>query len=82
MVSSEGEFHEIPQSASQVLLTGVAPTGEIHLKRQPAPEGILTGVASEGEFHEIPQSASEVLLAGVALTGEILSFAALCTKKS
>ena len=43
-VSSEGEFHEFPESASEVLLTGVAPTGEIHLEQQCASEGILKGV--------------------------------------
>ena len=32
--SSEGEFHEIAQSASEVLLAGITPTGEIHLKRE------------------------------------------------
>ena len=51
-VAREGEFHESSQSASQVLLAGVAPTREIHLKQQPAPEGILEGGVSEGEFHE------------------------------
>ena len=30
-VCSKGEFHEIVQSASEVLLAGVAVTGEIHL---------------------------------------------------
>ena len=30
-VGSKGEFHEIVQSASEVRLTGVAVTGEIHL---------------------------------------------------
>ena len=52
-------------------MTGVAPTGEIHLERQCASEGILKRVGSKGEFHEIIKSASEVLLAGVASTGEI-----------
>ena len=42
-----------------------------HLKQQPAPEALLTGVCPEGEFHGIAQPASEVLLAGVAPTGEI-----------
>ena len=51
-VTSKGEFHEIPESASQVLLRGGAPTGEIHLETQCASEGLLTGVAREGEFHE------------------------------
>ena len=46
-------------------------TKSFQLRRQPAPEGMLTGVSSEGEFHEITQSASEALLAGVVLTGEI-----------
>ena len=46
-------------------------TKSFHLERQPAPEGLLTGVSSEGEFHEIAQSASEALLTGVAPTGEI-----------
>ena len=45
--------------------------GEIHLKQQPASEGILKGGVSEGEFHEIVESASEALLAGVTLTDEI-----------
>ena len=45
-------------------------TKSFHLRRQPAPEGILKGVSSEGEFHEIIESASQVLLAGVAPTGE------------
>ena len=43
-VSSEGEFHEFPESAPEVLLTGVAPTREIHLEQQCASEGILKGV--------------------------------------
>ena len=43
-VCSKGEFHEIVQSASEALLTGVAPTGEIHLKNQCASEGIVEGV--------------------------------------
>ena len=43
-VCSKGEFHEIVQSASEVLLTGVAPTGEIHLEQQCASEGIVEGV--------------------------------------
>ena len=51
-VGLKGEFHEIPQSASQVLLAGVAPTREIHLKQQPASEGLLKGVSPEGEFHD------------------------------
>ena len=46
-------------------------TKSFHLEGQPAPEGILKGVASKGEFHEIVQSASEALLTGVAPTGEI-----------
>ena len=46
-------------------------TGEIHLKQQCAPEGLLTGVGPKGEFHGIAQSASEVLLTGVTRTGEI-----------
>ena len=46
-------------------------TKSFHLERQPAPEGLLTGVVSKGEFHESAQPASEVLLAGVAPTGEI-----------
>ena len=70
-VSSEGEFHEITQSASQVLLAGVPRSREIHLEEQCASEGLLEGVTSKGEFHEIPQSAPEALLAGVAPTGEI-----------
>ena len=71
-VASKGEFHEISQSASQVLLTGVTQTCEIHLEHQCAPEGILKGVSSKGEFHEnacndaeTTQAASEALLAGV-----------------
>ena len=52
-------------------MTGVAPTGEIHLEEQCVFEGILEGVASKGEFHEIIESASEALLAGVDTTGEI-----------
>ena len=52
-VGPKGEFHEITQSASEVLLAGVAATREIHLKRQPAPEGLQTGVSSKGEFHEL-----------------------------
>ena len=43
-VGSEGEFHEIIESASEALLAGVSPTGEIHLKRQCASEGIVEGV--------------------------------------
>ena len=50
-VSPEGEFHEITQPASEVLLMGVVPTGAIHLGNQCASEGILEGVASKGEFH-------------------------------
>ena len=53
-------------------------TKSFHLENQPAPEGILKGVASKGEFHEnafndaeTTQAASEALLAGVVLTGEI-----------
>ena len=51
-VSSEGEFHEIIESASQVLLAGVVPTRVIHLETQCASEALLEGVASKGEFHE------------------------------
>ena len=47
-------------------------TKSFHLEHQPAPEGILKGVASKGEFHEnacndaeTTQAASEALLAGV-----------------
>ena len=54
-----------------LLLEGVVPTGEIHLKRQCAPEGLLTGGTRKGEFHEIAQPASEALLTGVALSREI-----------
>ena len=43
-VGSEGEFHEIAQSASEALLAGVAPTGEIHLEQQCASEGTVEGV--------------------------------------
>ena len=46
-------------------------TKSFHLRSQPAPEGLLTGVSPKGEFHGITQPASGVLLAGVALTGEI-----------
>ena len=46
-------------------------TKSFHLGRQPAPEGILKGVAAKGEFHAITQSASEALLAGGAATDEI-----------
>ena len=70
-VGSKGEFHEIAKSASEALLAGVAPTGEIHLEQQCAPEALLKGVGSKGEFHESAQSASQVLLAGVALRREI-----------
>ena len=51
-VSSEGEFHESAQSASQALLARVASTRVIHLEKQCASEGILKGVIPEGEFHE------------------------------
>ena len=57
--------------APEALLAGVAPTGEIHLERQCASEGIVEGVGLKGEFHEIPQSAFEALLTGVAPTREI-----------
>ena len=49
----------------------VAPTREIHLENQYAPEALLTGVVSEGEFHEIVESAFEALLTGVTPTREI-----------
>ena len=42
-----------------------------HLRRQPAREGLLMGVASKGEFHEIIEPASEALLTGVIPTREI-----------
>ena len=51
-VSSKGEFHEITQSASEVLLAGAASTGEIYLEQQCASEGLLKGVSSKGAFHE------------------------------
>ena len=57
--------------ASGALLAGATLTGEIHLRRQCAPEGLLTGVAREGEFHGNFRPASGVLLAGVTRTGEI-----------
>ena len=57
--------------ASGALLAGATLTGEIHLRRQCTPEGLLTGVAREGEFHGNAQPASGVLLTGVAPTGEI-----------
>ena len=65
-VSSKGEFHEIPQSASQALLAGVDMTGEIHLETQCAPEALLEGVGAKGEFHGISRPASQLLLARVA----------------
>ena len=71
MVCSKGEFTGTLQPSSEMLLAGVALTREIHLGKQCASEGLLTGVSPEGEFHEIPQSASQALLAGVASTGEI-----------
>ena len=71
-VSPEGEFHEVTESASEVLLAGVARRREIHLGGQCASEGTAEGVGSEGEFHGITQSASGALLRGVAPTGEIL----------
>ena len=43
-VVSEGEFHEIIESASQALLAGVPPTREIHHRNQCATEGIVEGV--------------------------------------
>ena len=46
-------------------------TKSFHLKQQPAPEGLLTGVASEGEFHETARPASEALLTGVAPARQI-----------
>ena len=70
-MSPKGEFHEIIESAPEILLAGVVLTGEIHLEKQCASEGILTRVSSEGEFHEITQSASQVLLTGVTPTREI-----------
>ena len=60
--ASKGEFHEIAQSASEVLLAGVPPTREIHLRNQCASEGILEGVASKGEFHR-----AVLMSAGTAL---------------
>ena len=70
-MSPKGEFHEIAQSASGVLLTGVAQSREIHLERQCASEVPVTGVVSEGEFHGNAQSAPEALLAVVPRSGEI-----------
>ena len=52
--ASKGEFHEIIESASQVLLAGVAPTGEIHLERQCASEGIVEGVGLRGGHKVVP----------------------------
>ena len=49
-ISSKGEFHEITQTASQVLLARVPRSSEIHLEKQCASEGILEGVGSKGEF--------------------------------
>ena len=46
-------------------------TKSFHLRRQPAPEGLLKGVSPKGEFHEIIESASGALLRGVDTTGEI-----------
>ena len=43
-VAREGEFHEVTESASGVLLTGVASTGEIHLENQCASECPVEGV--------------------------------------
>ena len=43
-VGSEGEFHEIIESASEVLLAGVARRREIHLEQQCASEGTVVGV--------------------------------------
>ena len=58
-------------------MTGVAAIGEIHLKEQCAPEGLLMGVGSKGEFHEHAQPASEALLAGLTPSGEMASEALL-----
>ena len=70
-VSQKGEFHEIAQADSQVLLARVPRSGEIHLEEQCASEVPVTGVSQKGEFHGNAQSGSEVLLAGVAPSGEI-----------
>ena len=53
-VIPEGEFHEIIESASQVLLAGVAPTREIHLEKQCASEGIVEGVWLRGGHKVVP----------------------------
>ena len=69
--SSEGEFHEIVESAFEALLAGVAWSREIHLVKRCASEGILMRVSSKDVFHEIVESAFEALLTGVTPTGEI-----------
>ncbi|MDY3784134.1 MAG: hypothetical protein SOZ66_07845 [Candidatus Cryptobacteroides sp.] len=48
-----------------------ATSGEIHLNRQCALEGILKVVGPKGEFHGIALAASEALLTWIAPTGEI-----------
>ena len=53
-VGSKGEFHEIVQSASEVLLTGVALRREIHLEQQCASEGIVEGVRLQGGYKVVP----------------------------
>ena len=46
-------------------------TKSFHLGRQPASEGLLTGVGPKGEFHGIALAASGGTLAGVTPSGEI-----------
>ena len=53
-VGSEGEFHEIVQSASEVLMAGVARSREIYLKQQCASEGIVEGVTLRGGYKVVP----------------------------
>ena len=53
-VSPKGEFHVIIESASKVLLAGVAPTREIHLRNQCASEGIVEGVTLRGGHKVVP----------------------------
>ena len=53
-----------------MLLTGVAATGEIHLRRQCAPEGIVEGVVLKGEFHvtDLKESEEDILRIEPAVT--------------
>ena len=58
-VASKGEFHEIPQSASKALLTGVARMREIHLAKRCASEGTVEGVTLRGGHKVVlPQRAT------------------------